>query len=41
MIRQGIERLKWLASTLGTVFNEIVEPHGIKVDLYPFLVHCV
>ena len=41
MIRQGIERLNLLASTLGTVFHEIVEPHWIKVDLYPFLVNLV
>lgn len=41
MIRLGIERLSLLASTLGTVFHEIVEPHWIKVDLYTFLGHLV
>lgn len=41
MIRQGIERLNLLASTLGTVFHEIVEPHWIKVELYSFLKHLV
>ncbi len=39
IIRSGIERLSLLASALGTVFHETVEPHWIKVDLFPFLQH--
>ena len=37
IIRSGIERLGLLASALGTVFHETMEPHWIKVDLFPFL----
>ncbi len=39
IIRSGIERLGLLASALGTVFHETMEPHWIKVDLHPFLQH--
>ncbi len=39
IIRSGIERLSVLASALGTVFQEVLEPHWIKVDLLPFLQH--
>lgn len=41
IIRSGIERLSLLASALGTVFHEPLEPHWIKVDLFPFLQHFV
>jgi len=41
IIRSGIDRLSLLASALGTVFHEALEPHWIKVDLYPFLRHFV
>jgi signal transduction histidine kinase len=41
MIKLGIERLNLLATALGTVFNEIVEPHWMKVDLGSFLLHTV
>lgn len=36
-IRHGIDRLNLLASALGTVFREIMEPHWIKVNLNGFL----
>ncbi len=36
-IRHGIDRLNLLASALGTVFREIIEPHWIKVNLNGFL----
>ena len=36
-IRSGIDRLNLLASALGTVFREIVEPHWIKVNMNGFL----
>ncbi|UCH62545.1 MAG: HAMP domain-containing histidine kinase [Fidelibacterota bacterium] len=39
IIRSGIERLSLLASALGTVFHDTIEPHWIKVDLFPFLQH--
>ncbi|MFB0517014.1 MAG: sensor histidine kinase [Candidatus Neomarinimicrobiota bacterium] len=39
IIRSGIERLSLLASALGTVFHETLEPHWIKIDLFPFLQH--
>jgi signal transduction histidine kinase len=41
IIRGGIERLSLLASALGTVLHETLEPHWIKVDLVPFLEHVV
>ncbi|UCD36931.1 MAG: HAMP domain-containing histidine kinase [Fidelibacterota bacterium] len=41
IIRGGIERLSLLASALGTVFHETLEPHWIKVDLLPFLEHFI
>ena len=41
IIRGGIDRLNLLASALGTVFHETVEPHWIKVDLKPFLEHYI
>lgn len=41
IIRGGIDRLNLLASALGTVFHETVEPHWIKVDVHPFLEHLV
>ena len=41
MIRLGIDRLNLLATALGTVFNEIVEPHWMKVDLGSFLLRTV
>lgn len=40
-IRHGIDRLNVLASTLGTVFREVVEPHWIKMNLNGFLTEIV
>ncbi|MEE9465732.1 MAG: HAMP domain-containing sensor histidine kinase [Candidatus Neomarinimicrobiota bacterium] len=41
MIKLGIERLNLLATALGTVFNEVVEPRWMKVGLRQFLQHTV
>jgi signal transduction histidine kinase len=41
IIRGGIDRLSLLASALGTVFQETLEPHWIKVDLPAFLQHMI
>ena len=41
IIRGGIDRLNLLASALGTVFHEGVEPHWIKVDMSPYLENVV
>ncbi len=37
MIRNGIDRLNLVATALGTVINEAVEPHWMKVELDSFL----
>jgi signal transduction histidine kinase len=41
IIRGGIDRLSLLASALGTVFQETLEPHWIKVDVPVFLRHTI
>lgn len=41
IIRGGIDRLSLLASALGTVFQETLEPHWIKVDIHGFLSHLI
>lgn len=41
IIRGGIDRLSLLASALGTVFQETLEPHWIKVDINRFLKHMI
>jgi signal transduction histidine kinase len=41
IIRGGIDRLNLLASALGTVFQETLEPHWIKVDVPAFLRHMI
>lgn len=41
IIRGGIDRLSLLASALGTVFQETLEPHWIKVDVHGFLSHLI
>ncbi|MFC1547860.1 sensor histidine kinase [Candidatus Neomarinimicrobiota bacterium] len=41
IIRGGIDRLSLLASALGTVFQETLEPHWIKVDIPAFLRHMI
>ncbi|MFC1535683.1 sensor histidine kinase [Candidatus Neomarinimicrobiota bacterium] len=41
IIRGGIDRLSLLASALGTVFQETLEPHWIKVDVPAFLRHMI